>query len=195
MSDEISKIPVGMSAGGDNSHYVNCDVLGQKKAYAACLHIRVLFDEVQHADKHPYFECFNAIRRGVCPALAMRRQELEAEEALFYKPRPKSPVSVVKFNKQDSSYARGWNSVGAKLDHPKLDDLPTLRGVSKPAPIQRSKVTGETKKPEKPAIMEMDYSAVVNEMMADSKEEPKSEPKRSVTGNSLLDIARKMNGG
>lgn len=151
-------MPVGMSAGGDNMYYVDCDVLGQKKAYAACLHIQLMVEGAtkQQQDTSAYSDCFRAINRGSCPALALRKEEKDKGRALYYIPRSTS-TPPVKLNKQSQGYAHGWNRVPGKL----ADDLPHPRG-------QISKNKSEPKEE-----VGADYAAVVNTMMKEAKQSPK----------------------
>ena len=105
------KIPVGMSAGGDNAYYFDCPVLEQRRAYAVCVHLGARYDEGNFKKEGDvYADCFSAIERGNCPAL-------------YYKPRPDIQIDVVKIDKSSPSYARGWNGVPGK----RVDDLPDPR--------------------------------------------------------------------
>lgn len=190
------KIPVGMSAGGDNSYYVDCDHVQHKKAYCACLHIIArhkegMLGEDQHTD------CQNAILKGGCESQRMRAQEMKAGEALYYHPRQKVDIPVTKIDKSSFGYARGWNAVGGKLDNlPTPDSAKTH--ASKPSVKKVPQFSANT-----------DYGKVVDNLLrkeskasdsssqnvAKTNKSSVTEPKtRSVIGGSLLDIAMKVGG-
>lgn len=201
MSEEkVVKMPVNMSAGGDNMFVVHCRQLGQQKAYASCLHINArLRDGTLNQDL--YADCERAIKQGSCEAVDMRAQEIEGDEALFYRPKRDVSIPVTKVDKSSMNYARGWNRVSGKT----TDDLPEGRF----APQVKSKM------PEKSGVVieDVDYGKLVEAMAAEERNASEAEPpatkptekkidpvkaipqkSKPIIGGSLLDIARQQRG-
>ena len=81
--------PIEDSANGKTnafSHY--CGSVMHSKNYAVCLH---LIEERKAGRLSPqYADCSVSIGKKNCPALAMRKQEIEAGKALFFRERIKN---------------------------------------------------------------------------------------------------------
>jgi len=81
-------LPVEASKSGDNAHYISCEEYGGYRAYAVCLHVIEAYQKGSPRWQDP--ECNFAITKKTCPAMELRKQELEAGRALFY--RQRSPL-------------------------------------------------------------------------------------------------------
>lgn len=78
---EDGSVELKMSKGGINAYYHTCDVYQGRSNYAVCLHT---IDAVRDRRVQLRSSCQEAIERGTCPAIAMRKQEEEAGHALFF---------------------------------------------------------------------------------------------------------------
>ncbi len=183
------KIPVGMSAGGDNAYYLDCPVLEQKKAYAVCVHLGARYNEGNFKQEGDlYGECFTAIKRGRCPARDMRREEIEKGEALYYIPRPNVEIPVEKINKSSLGYARGWNL--AASNNSKLPNLPVGMGrpsVERPAPVKARPAVPQPDPT--PAPISASYADAIN---AAIQEETEKQPESLSKPKTLADLAKQM---
>lgn len=73
--------PVSASRGGRNTVFHHCDIYQGRPSYASCL---AIMDKTFEGTNEYRPECAEAIHNGTCPALAMRRAELQAGRALFF---------------------------------------------------------------------------------------------------------------
>jgi hypothetical protein len=151
MSDQ--KLPISMSAGGDNTVHIHCVFIEQQKAYAACLHIQNLYKT--DPDNVLYSDCFRGIERDRCAAVGMRKEEVEAGKALHYEPQSDANILISK-HKDSPEYARGWNRTGGKIDDLPSKPMNSTPSYTKPKPVEKS---GQ--------YDAMDLSKVVTEMAAE----------------------------
>jgi hypothetical protein len=85
---EGTDFPPEKSAEGSNAFYHRCAVVGYAAPYCGCL-LSIKRVESGERKKVQVPACVEAIDRGVCPSVAMKREEAEAGVALYYKPRAK----------------------------------------------------------------------------------------------------------
>lgn len=84
---------VDQSCRGDNTFYVSCDVVEHSQNYAVCLHVLGKLKRGESFTKDSFTDCRKAIACGKCPAIAMRQAEMEANRALYFRPKTnKAPV-------------------------------------------------------------------------------------------------------
>lgn len=70
------------SKSGYNRYYFYCESCGKQVTYASTL---FLIDAVKESHAPNYNpKCCRAIKKGICPALAMQEREREAGKALFF---------------------------------------------------------------------------------------------------------------
>lgn len=67
-----------------NTVFHHCDVMEQRRSYTSCLAIMDLAFAAGDDELPIALECQAAIRNGTCPAVRMRKAELQAGRALFY---------------------------------------------------------------------------------------------------------------
>lgn len=81
--EDIEIYDVAMSATGINAYYIDtCAVVGQRPSYASCLAKVAARKEGRLPTAQA--ECSAAIGKCECPAQAMRKQELDAGQAMFF---------------------------------------------------------------------------------------------------------------
>lgn len=119
----IEVLPADVSKSGKNSFYHSCPLLNRRASYAVCLHT---IDAAEDGRLPETCECNPHIGRGLCDALAMRKQEQEAGRALFFQERKLATASSEKESKprelvingptrpNDKSYMRGWGLIDGK---------------------------------------------------------------------------------
>lgn len=75
--------PLDASMSPQNTVYFHCDVYQGRPSYAGCLH----FLEAHRAGRDVLRpECQQAVARGTCPAVQMRKRETKAGKALYAVP-------------------------------------------------------------------------------------------------------------
>lgn len=74
--------PPEASRAGINRYYHDCEPVGTSRHYGICLFTLEAFERGQELMETP---CVEAMKAGTCPALAMRQQERDAGQALFFK--------------------------------------------------------------------------------------------------------------
>lgn len=80
--------PIEDSANGKTNSYSHyCASVMHSKNYAVCLHL--IEERKLGRLSSQYADCSTSIGKKNCPALAMRKQEIEAGKALFFKERIK----------------------------------------------------------------------------------------------------------
>lgn len=115
------KIPLRVSMGGDNAYYFWCELHEGQRAYGVCLSLMKAYkDGNLVADSADIYDsCAAAFKRSKCPAMKMRKEEVTAGHALFFKQRIKRGASFSEageskaVDKSSESYKRGWNQVDA----------------------------------------------------------------------------------
>lgn len=177
-------ISTDRSAGGINKYCHYCDVNCKQTLYAICLHT---IDYIERGNSTDWDRCEDAIRTNNCPAQAMRKEELDAGQALYFsewilkQPEPENPQPKVlpKIDKSSLSYKRGWNAVGtgnSKIVGIEVREIPAQRRKSS---VPLTKSTGTVSRiqdrvqPAKQAgdeMMTMDMSKMVDDSI---KEQPK----------------------
>lgn len=178
MSEEII-YPVESSKSGKNAFYHHCDHRGQSASYAVCLHTLDAIDEGRIKEDQ-FTDCQAACKTGMCEARRMRRKELDAGHALYFKERTNiNPAnkrsekeaqeqalcaSSGKYDLTNPSFARGWNQVGStKSSEPSIPKQPRKPvSVAVPKPV------------EKPSgYIEQDFAKLVNTV---ASEKPTEKP-------------------
>lgn len=135
--------PVSASADGSlNSHCLRCAVTGQGMGYAACLWRQNVLTKTDVRVPADWIGCRDAAASDNCVALRMRREEILADKAIYFRERVKDQ-SVVTEPK------RKW------IDS--LRELPKkVAAIFDPAPAPRAK----------PAVDEFDVMAAASDMAA-----------------------------
>jgi hypothetical protein len=72
---------VDASRGGNNIVFHYCDPTVSRDSYAGCLNT---LEAIVEGRGHLRPDCEEAVRNGTCPAVAMRKQELMANRALYF---------------------------------------------------------------------------------------------------------------
>jgi hypothetical protein len=82
MVETVTNPPELSADGKRNAYYHNCKVIGGDQNFAVCLN-KV---EKRKAGALPaiYADCSAAIGKKACPAIAMRKQELQEGKAIFF---------------------------------------------------------------------------------------------------------------
>lgn len=78
--DEV--YPVAFSAGGINAFTHGCKLAGQRLSYCVCVAKIEAFQRDRQLP--PGMSCNNEIRDGDCPAIRMRREEVEKGHAIYF---------------------------------------------------------------------------------------------------------------
>lgn len=167
MSDQQEKQPIGASADGKrNAFYVACDVMKHARPYAVCLNL--CSNRKDGRLSAVYSECSAAIGKKECPALKMRKEEIDAGYAIYFRERIKTEAGFVERAKQ---FVTG---VVAAV-------VPAT--AAKPALVASKKARGIIDK-----IDDTGYSEVI-------KKTPTVAPPPKIEireGESLLDMARRL---
>lgn len=162
--------PISDSANGKtNAHSHYCDVVMHSKNYAVCLH---LIDERKSGRLETlYADCSVAIGKKRCPALAMRKQEVEAGHAIYFKERIKT---------FGESFIEKAGSA--------LNNLASTIVNIASTKSNKSSVTEKEFKP-----MEANYADALNAKIENSQkaEVKEVQPKE---GESLIELAKRMMG-
>ena len=74
--------PEASRDGKRNAFHVSCQVVGHNRPYAACL--RLIDERKDGRLQVVYADCSAAIGKKQCPALQMRREEVEAHKAIYF---------------------------------------------------------------------------------------------------------------
>ncbi len=77
----LKEYPVELSRSPQNTIYHYCDVYQGRSSYAACLHF---LDANIEGRGYLRPDCEVAVKKGICPAVKMRKRELQAGRALYY---------------------------------------------------------------------------------------------------------------
>lgn len=160
----------------ENRYIFHCDAHDQRRMYNVCVKIIDAHRAGRIQAEDIYGDCANAIQRGRCTALPMRKEEIDKNKAIYFLSREDSQASSVKkIDKSSVSYKSGWNKVAGT----KTKDKPVERPVSKPP--AKPEPTG-------------DYAAAINNHIA-AKEVAQKTNKPVVTatqGKSMLELALEM---
>lgn len=195
------KYPLELSLKGSNTVYVGCEFRSCRQNYAICLNI---IKAVKEKRRKPEEECCSEIKRDICPALKMRKEEVEAGYALYYKPRAPAPVIEKKdntsffsnsdFSKSDPSYQRGWSHAGSVIRGDKKDSVPKARLAQK-----SESVVVERLEPKSQSQNAMSFSDAISSAMKSEIEGEGIRPKKKakaitspVKSESLLERARRL---
>jgi hypothetical protein len=76
--------PIERSMSGDNSLYHFCETFNARSNYAVCLHTILAARRCDPDQEALRPMCYDAIKARQCPAIEMRREEIEAKRALYY---------------------------------------------------------------------------------------------------------------
>ena len=163
--------PVEASGWGKNSYYHHCDIHGWQVNFAVCVTLLKRAEEGNTSSLGTYTHCIDKIKRGECPAVKMRQQEIEAGEALYYLPRLKVKQSAHAPRMKRYESSSSMNTSTQK----RLDTFERkLRGEE----VQSYQPAAPKLKPKKSAPADqplvMDMGQMVNDMM---KESSKPSPK------------------
>lgn len=173
----IEQQPVTASADGQRNAYIHsCDALKQRRHYAVCLHL--CSERKGGRLDIIYSDCSALIGKKTCPALKMRKEEIEAGHAIYFEERRKIVPGFFDTAKTLIGEAATFveRSVKPLLNKPKSDDLLSSIDTGTYADAINSAIQApkiDTSKAEVP------------------KEIPKVAP---VVGESLLDMARRLMG-
>lgn len=180
-NNQAEALPISASTCSKTNNYiVTCQEIGQRRHYPVCLNLIEMHKNRQTTSI--YSDCMAAISKGKCPALKMRKEEIEADKAIyFHKKEPFVPGAITfpTFN---------------------FNDVPT---VVEPEVTKDNGVSG--------GIAAMDYSQVINEAIKKESQKPKKQAKEKkvekpavkttpkdidipavVPGESLLAMAKRM---
>lgn len=200
VSEEI--LPPDASRSGQNATYVPCDIRNARQNYGVCLHIIKAFEEDRLSESCT--DCARAINRNECASMKMRKEELKAGRALYFKQRV-VPVKVVsdnsenmaeskvKVDKTSPSYIRGWNAAGQKAKTPPSSSVKR----SRPAPVKT--VPGTASKP-KAKEKQSEMADLINQMVAEESVKAPVGPEKTVSAAEsrrmkAREMARRMRGG
>ncbi|MBE0438019.1 MAG: hypothetical protein IBX56_19750 [Methylomicrobium sp.] len=193
------KYPLELSLKGSNTIYVGCEFRSCRQNYAICLNI---IKAVKEKRRKPEEECCSEIKRGICPALKMRKEEVEAGYALYYKPRAPAPVIEKKgntsffsnsnFSKSDPSYQRGWNHAGSVIRGDKKDSVSKVRLTQKSESVVIERLAPKSQNA-------MSFSDAISSAMKSEIEDKVARPEKKTKAaappeksESLLEKARRM---
>lgn len=155
----MTKRPPEASRAGKNRYYHECEPVSSSRHYGVCLFTIEAFERGQQLNETP---CVEAMKAGTCPAMAMRQEERDAGEALYFvEPDPAKAVDPKAAQRERNSidtshpsYQRGfsgdvWGSKGSQ------DKAKQKASVAKTMPKKRG--------PDQ--MLEFDASAIVNSLV------------------------------
>ncbi len=173
----IEPLPVAASADGQRNAFIHsCDVLKQRRHYAVCLH---LCDERKKGRLDiVYSDCSSLIGKKTCPALKMRKEEMDAGHAIYFEERRKIVPGF--FDTAKNLVGEVKSFVGRSVK--------SLPNKPKPVDLLSSIDTGTYADAINSAIQ---APKVETPKVEASKEIPRVAP---VAGESLLDMARRLMG-
>jgi hypothetical protein len=158
---ETTLEPIESSADGKrNAFHHHCAIVQGNKPYAVCLHL--CEKRKQKALPVIYSDCSAAIGRKACPALKMRKEEIEKGHAIYFKERLRG----------DATY----------------NATPVFSSKKR----SKSRVTNPPpEKPKNDLVDSGNFADAINVAMEEKKpaEAPKMTP---LPGESLLDMARRI---
>lgn len=172
----MSDLSIDLSADGKrNAYALHCDKTGQRRNYAVCLHLCA--ERKKGRLSVTYSDCSASIGKKECPALKMRKQEIEAGHAIYFEERS---VVVAGFIEK----AKGFVGEVAR----------TLGGAPK-KPAKSPSIVD--------SIQSGTYADAINDALKERQESKTVAPavKRAMPdtqarpGESLLDMARRLMGG
>lgn len=170
----MTELPIELSADGKRNAFVHhCAILNQRRSYAVCLHL--CGERKKGRLDVTYSDCSTQIGKKLCPALKMRKQEVEAGHALFFEERKVVTPGVFDKAKELVSSAVSIVS-GKKADAPQKPKS-AIDGFGQGSYAQAitNAVAAEPKKKEEPK--------------AAAEAPPKIEQR---SGESLLEMARRL---
>lgn len=165
--------PLEMSESGRNAFYIaDCDVVGHRPPYAACLHRISLNARKELKDNE---DCVRAIQQGTCRALALRREEIKAGHAIHFINRDKlnewnnerdRAVSARYQELVDSGkiVKRGKPPVDRPVIEPKVSSSSFMSELRSTAPTIKTMPARPVAQPE-PGLLDtkIDFAAVIND--------------------------------
>ncbi|QNK01644.1 hypothetical protein [Dyella telluris] len=95
------KLPMGESRSGSNGYYFWCDQYSGRSNYAVCLHT---IEAVLEKRPNLRTSCQDAICSRTCPAIKMRKEEMQVGHALYFRDRHKT---LAEFQKQSEAARAG----------------------------------------------------------------------------------------
>lgn len=180
MSEEV-KIPVEMSVGGQNRHIHWCLAMNQRRFYGACLHLLDAYNAGRLKPEDVMGDCATAMARGDCEAANKRKQEIDADRAIFYventgttdRPGVVSNIGSAKVDEESENYKRGWEA----LDRAK-SGKPLPKYTPEPSAVPY-KV--ESKKSEPSSMSAGDFADAINAEMRRLKDAESAPKKKSAS--------------
>lgn len=167
--------PLEASSWGKNSYYHHCDHLNSRVNFSVCMHVMGKWEDNEKVTSSLYGSCCDRLEDGQCPALAMRKEELEAGESLYYQP----PLKV----KKPVSNPRRTRSVTPSfLNQPSKRTERRLEQVNNTV---QKKTVAPKKESAAPSMINMDMGKMVNDMVKTNS----SQPENKVTA----DLTKKTN--
>lgn len=162
--------PSASADGKRNAFHLRCNVVGHCRPYAACLNL--CSERKSGRLESVYAECSAAIGKKICPALAMRREEKDANRAIYFIERIRSMG--------ESFFEKARDLLGAS--------------AATPAPV-KSKPSRKSSVIDK--IDTTGFSEVIRTDTVATKEVAAPAVKPGITpmpGESLIEMARRMMG-
>lgn len=183
MEDVRTFGPEASADGKRNAYHVSCQVVGHNRPYAAC--VRLCNEQSDGRLQSMYAECSAAIGRKTCPALQMRREEVEQHKAIYFQERSK-------FFGLAASAASFLSEAGKR----QVDEMYAVVPVAKSTPSRKSSVIDR--------IDTTTYADVINASIPNAAVEVEGlavpEPLKDIgvtgfipqPGESILEMARRM---
>lgn len=93
----------------ENMHCFDCKVTNLKERYYVCLKLATRqIKEGKPIEQIARAGCKEAVDKRTCPALIMRKEELNKKEGIYFMKRPPENPSNPKVDVTGGSYRRGW---------------------------------------------------------------------------------------
>lgn len=155
--------PPEASRAGINRYYHDCEPVGSSRHYGICLFTIEAFERGQQLMETP---CVEAMRDGTCPALAMRQQERDAGEALYFvEADPEKAVDRKAAQRERNSIDRSHPSYQRGFS----GDVWGSSGSQEKAKAKSSVAKSMPKKPKPGEMIEFDASKMVNDLMSEPR--------------------------
>ena len=148
----LEKIPVENSIGNQNRHTFWCDAHEQRRFYGVCLNVLDAYEGKRIVAEDEPGDCANAMCRGRCNAMMMRKEEIDKGEAIYFVQKADMP-EIKKVDRNSESYKIGWNKVPGS----NAESMPVERKYAAPTVSK------------KPALIagDPDYSTLISDMASD----------------------------
>lgn len=157
-----------------NSYSHHCDIVMHSKNYATCLHL--IDTRASGKLETLYSECSVAISKKRCPALAMRKEEVNAGHAIYFKERIKN---------LGESFMNSADNLLTGMIIP-------IKAFVKPTESHKLPVTIKPKDDFQPDMG--GYANAINNSLKNGVVPIELAIPKPVEGESLMDIAKRMMG-